>query len=268
MPSTCDKVAAGQRSHRADHGEERQQARSSTISRCRSWCPRAGRSATTASRASTPQGERSTEKQHARRSSGGCRPTGATRQLRTAEYVDIRDDRVQRYFSLQLGRVDLLRDAAQCGLSRQVLSTGRQRRSHVRRQAAREAQGSMGRSGLAAALRRSALALARPRPPPHARGGGACCVRGGRRGSGALLPEPLFDAPRVLRARSARRHAAAARASPATASGAFRRASDGAGEVPPRAAGVRGQALRAALRRGWPGHRARLRLNAAAPAAW
>ena len=42
-----------------------------------------------------------------------------------AEYVDIRDDRVQRYFSLRPARVDLLRDAAECRLSGPVLSTRR-----------------------------------------------------------------------------------------------------------------------------------------------
>ena len=49
------------------------------------------------------QGERSTEQAAARRSSGGCRRDGATQALRSAEYVDIRDDRVQRYFSLRAG---------------------------------------------------------------------------------------------------------------------------------------------------------------------
>ena len=190
-------------------------------------------------------------------------------QLRQAEYVDIRDDRVQRYFSLRAGEIDLLRDAAECRVSRQVLSTGRQHRSHVRRHAACEAEGPWVEvvSPDVSVHSPGAGAWRHPRPPPHARGGGRGRCSRLASGSGRLLPEPLFDAPLsyVLEARDGTLLSA-------------RIAADGQWRFPPRAT-VPVKFRRALLvfedkrfershRRRRAGHRARDEAQRCSTAAW
>ena len=59
-----------------------------------------------------------------RQRTGGCRPEWRSRRdAPTAEYVDIRDDRVQQYFSLRAGDSIYVPNAAERGVPRPLLST-------------------------------------------------------------------------------------------------------------------------------------------------
>ncbi len=88
-------------------------------------------------------------------------PNAWRQSLRSAEYTDIRDDRVQRYFSLAPEESIFFETRLNAAYLGRFYLPGTRHRSHVRRQAARARQRPLGRSDAGGQMKIAAAPLQR-----------------------------------------------------------------------------------------------------------